>query len=150
MKPLAKITENIVEKSISRLGAIQTHIFLNWQDIAGQYADVTFPEKIRLSKNKNSEGLIIIKVQNGFGPEIQQAIPFLLNQINARYGFKAISKIKITQTNLGYIQPKKEFSSKDNIVENTEDLISNILPEGEIKLAMQKFELSRNKKNNLD
>ena len=150
MKPLAKITENIVEKSISRLGAIQTHIFLNWQDIAGQYADVTFPEKIRLSKNKNSEGLIIIKVQNGFGPEIQQAIPFLLNQINARYGFKAISKIKITQTNLGYIQPKKEFSSKDKIVENTEDLISNILPEGEIKLAMQKFELSRNKKNNLE
>jgi len=150
MKPLAKITENIVEKSISRLGAVQTHIFLNWQDIAGQYADVTFPEKIRLSKNKNSEGLIIIKVQNGFGPEIQQAIPFLLNQINARYGFKAISKINITQTNLGYIQPKKEFSSKDKIVENTENLISNILPEGEIKLAMQKFELSRNKKNNLD
>ena len=149
MKPLAKITENIVEKSISRLGAIQTHIFLNWQDIAGQYANLTFPEKIRLSKNKNSEGLIIIKVQNGFGPEIQLAIPFLLNQINARYGFKAISKIKIIQTNLGYKQPYKEFSSKDKIVENTENLISNILPDGEIKLAMQKLELSR-KKNRLD
>lgn len=149
MKPLAKITENIVEKSISRLGAIQTHIFLNWQDIAGQYADLTFPEKIRLSKNKNSEGLIIIKVQNGFGPEIQLAIPFLLNQINARYGFKAISKIKIIQTNLGYKQPEKEFSSKDKIEENTENLISNILPDGEIKLAMQKLELSR-KKNKLD
>ena len=145
MKPLAKITENIVEKSISRLGAIQTHIFLNWQDIAGQYADLTFPEKIRLSKNKNSEGLIIIKVQNGFGPEIQLAMPFLLNQINARYGFKAISKIKIIQTNLGYKQPDKEFSSKDKIEENTENLISNILPDGEIKLAMQKLELSRKK-----
>ena len=149
MKPLAKITENIVEKSISRLGAIQTHIFLNWQDIAGQYANLTFPEKIRLSKNKNSEGLIIIKVQNGFGPEIQLAIPFLLNQINARYGFKAISKIKIIQTNLGYKQPDKEFSSKDKIEENTENLISNVLPDGEIKLAMQKLELSR-KKNKLD
>ena len=149
MKPLAKITENIVEKSISRLGAIQTHIFLNWQDIAGQYANLTFPEKIRLSKNKNSEGLIIIKVQNGFGPEIQLAIPFLLNQINARYGFKAISKIKIIQTNLGYKQPEREFSSKDEIEENTENLISNILPDGEIKLAMQKLELSR-KKNKLD
>ena len=149
MKSLAKITENIVEKSISRLGAIQTHIFLNWQDIAGQYANLTFPEKIRLSKNKNSEGLIIIKVQNGFGPVIQLAIPFLLNQINARYGFKAISKIKIIQTNLGYKQPDKEFSSKDKIEENTENLISNILPDGEIKLAMQKLELSR-KKNKLD
>ena len=148
MKPLAKITENIVEKSISRLGAIQTHIFLNWQDIAGQYADVTFPEKIRLGKNKNHEGLVIIKVQNGFGPEIQQAIPFLLSQINARYGFKAISKIKIIQTNLQYKRPNREFTSKNKIFENTENLISNILPEGEIKLAMQRFELSR-KKNNL-
>ena len=40
MKPLVKITENIVDKSVSRLGAIQTHIFLNWKNIAGQYADV--------------------------------------------------------------------------------------------------------------
>ena len=143
MKPLSKITETIVEKSISRLGAIQTHIFLNWQDIAGQYSNVTFPKKIRLSKNTNSEGLIVIKVQNGFGPEIQQAIPFLLNQINAKYGFKAISKIKIIQTNLGYIKPKIQFDLKDNIIKNTENLISNILPEGEIKLAMQKLEISR-------
>ena len=149
MKSLAKITESIVEKSVSRLGAIQTHIFLNWHNIAGQYADITFPEKIRLSKNKKSDGLIIIKVENGFGPEVQQAIPFLLNQINARYGFKAISKIRITQTNLGYEKPNKDYSYKDKIVENTENLISNILPDGEIKLAMQKFELSRNKKNDL-
>ena len=63
MKPLAKITENIVEKSISRLGAIQTHIFLNWQDIAGQYANLTFPEKIRLSKNKNTERLIKLGIK---------------------------------------------------------------------------------------
>ena len=82
MKPLSKITENIVEKSISRLGAIQTHIFLNWKDIAGQYANVTFPAKIKLSKNKNFEGVISIKVQSGFGPEIQHAIPFLLNQVS--------------------------------------------------------------------
>ena len=62
MKSLSKITENIVEKNISRLGAIQTHIFLNWNDIAGQYSNITFPEKIKLSKIKNSDGIIVIKV----------------------------------------------------------------------------------------
>ena len=103
MKPLVKITENIVEKVLVGLGAIQTHIFLNWKNIAGQYADVTFPDKIKFDKKKNSDGQIIIKVQNGFGPEIQHAIPFLLNQINSRFGYKAIMKIKIIQTDLGYI-----------------------------------------------
>ena len=149
MKPLVKITENIVDKSVSRLGAIQTHIFLNWKNIAGQYADVTFPDKIKFDKNKNSDGQIIIKVQNGFGPEIQHAIPFLLNQINSRFGFKAIMKVKIVQTDLGYIHInddndqmlKKTLIDKNNFVSNT-------LPDGELKLAMQKFEMSWKLKNN--
>ena len=149
MKSLSKITENIVEKNISRLGAIQTHIFLNWHDIAGQYSNITFPEKIKLSKVKNSDGIIIIKVQNGYWPEIQHAIPFLLNQINARYGFKAITKVKIIQTDIGYNQTIQQDFSKNDVIDNTENLISNILPDGEIKLAMQKFEISRNKRKGL-
>ena len=148
MKPLVKITENIVEKSISRLGTIQTHIFLNWKNIAGQYADVTFPDKIKFDKKKNSEGQIIIKVQNGFGPEIQHAIPFLINQINSRFGYKAIMKIKIVQTDLGYIHTSDD---NDVMLKNTlideNNLISSKLPDGELKLAMQKFEISRKLKN---
>ena len=148
MKPLVKITENIVEKSVSRLGAIQTHIFLNWNNIAGQYADVTFPDKIKFDKKKKSEGQMIIKVQNGFGPEIQHAIPFLLNQINSRFGYKAIIKIKIVQTDLGYIHINND---NDLMLNNTlidkDNLISSNLPDGELKLAMQKFEISRKLKN---
>ena len=144
MKPLFKFTEKIVEKNISRLGAIQSQIFLNWKDIAGQYSEVTLPKKIILNKNKKPEGSIIIKVQNGFGPEIQLAIPFLLNQINSRFGYKAIMKIKIVQIDLGYVHVNNDH---DVILENTlfdkDNLISSNLPDGELKLAMQEFEISR-------
>ena len=95
MKSLLKITENIVEKDLSRLGSIQNHIFFNWAHIAGQYADITIPHKIKYGRKKNIDGQITIKVQNGFGLEVQYAIPLLLDQINTRFGFKAISKIKI-------------------------------------------------------
>ena len=148
MKPLVKITENIVEKSISRLGTIQTHIFLNWKDIVGQYGEVTLPDKIKFDKKKNSEGYIIIKVQNGFGPEIQHAIPFILNQINSRFGYKAIIKIKIVQTELGYVHVSDDddIMLKDTLI-NKDNLISSKLPDGELKLAMQEFEISRKLKN---
>ena len=148
MKLLVKITENIVEKKISRLGVIQTHIFLNWKNIAGQYADVTFPDRIKFDKKKNKEGQIIIKVQNGFGPEIQHAIPFLLNQINARFGYKAIMKIKIIQTDLGYIHVSDNNDLVlENILTDKHNLISSILPDGKLKLAMQEFEISRKREN---
>ena len=145
MKSLVKITENIVEKKLSRLGAVQTHILLNWNYIAEQYANITIPDKIKFNRNKNTEGQITIKVQNGFGPEIQHAIPFLLNQINSRFGYKAITKIKIIQSELGYIKKIEKNVFQQKFFTNDQDLISNILPDGELKLAMQRFEISRKK-----
>ena len=144
MKSLLKITENIVEKNLSRLGSIQNHIFFNWAHIAGQYADITIPHKIKFGKKKNIDGQITIKVQNGFGLEVQYAIPLLLDQINARFGFKAISKIKIIQADIqNNFEIKKE---PKRTLENTlENLESNILPDSELKLAMQEFEISRKK-----
>ena len=145
MKSLLKITENIVEKNLNRLGSIQNHIFFNWAHIAGQYADITIPHKIKFGRKKNIDGQITIKVQNGFGLEVQYAVPLLLDQINARFGFKAISKIKIIQAD---IQKNLEFKKKPfqrNLENTLENLESNLLPDSELKLAMQEFEISRKK-----
>ena len=145
MKSLLKITENIVEKNLSRLGSIQNHIFFNWAHIAGQYADKTIPYKIKFGRKKNIDGQITIKVQNGFGPEVQYAIPLLLDQINARFGFKAISKIKIIQTDLQNNLEIEKESIQHSFKNTLENLESNILPDSELKLAMQEFEISRKK-----
>ena len=145
MKSLLKITENIVEKNLSRLGSIQNHIFFNWAHIAGQYADITIPHKIKFGRKKNISGQITIKVQNGFGLEVQYAIPLLLDQINARFGFKAISKIKIIQADIQNNFEIKKEPIKLTLENTLENLESNILPDSELKLAMQEFEISRKK-----
>ena len=145
MKSLLKITENIVEKDLSRLGSIQNHIFFNWAHIAGQYADITIPHKIKFGRKKNIDGQITIKVQNGFGLEVQYAIPLLLDQINARFGFKAISKIKIIQADIQNNFEMKKEPIKHTLENTLENLESNILPDSELKLAMQEFEISRKK-----
>ena len=145
MKSLLKITENIVEKNLSRLGSIQNHIFFNWAHIAGQYADITIPHKIKYGRKKNIDGQITIKVQNGFGLEVQYAIPLLLDQINARFGFKAISKIKIIQADIQNNFEIKKEPIKRTLKNTLENLESNILPDSELKLAMQEFEISRKK-----
>ena len=145
MKSLLKITDNIVEKNLSRLGSIQNHIFFNWAHIAGQYADITIPHKIKFGRKKNIDGQITIKVQNGFGLEVQYAIPLLLDQINARFGFKAISKIKIIQTDLQNNFEIKKETIKHTVEHDLENLESNVLQDNELKLAMQEFEISRKK-----
>ena len=145
MKSLLKITENNVEKNLSKLGSIQNHIFFNWAHIAGQYADITIPHKIKFGRKKNIDGQITIKVQNGFGLEVQYAIPRLLDQINARFGFKAISKIKIIQADIQKNFEIKKEPIELNVENTLENLESNILPDSDLKLAMQEFEISRKK-----
>ena len=145
MKSLLKITENIVEKNLSKLGSIQNHIFFNWVHIAGQYADITIPDKIKFGRKKNIDGQMTIKVQNGFGLEVQYGIPLLLDQINARFGFKAISRIKIIQADIQNNLEIKLKPIKRTLKNNIENLESNILPDSELKLAMQEFEISRKK-----
>ena len=145
MKSLLKITENIVEKNLSRFSSIQNHIFFNWSHIAGQYSDITIPCKIKFGRKKNIDGQITIKVQNGFGLEIQHAIPFLLDQINARFGFKAISKIKIIQTEIQNNFEIKKEPIKRALENSLENLESNILSNSDLKSAMQEFEISRKK-----
>ena len=108
MKSLLKITENIVEKNLSRLGSIQNHIFFNWAHIAGQYADITIPHKIKFGRKKNIDGQITIKVQNGFGLEVQYAIPFLLDE---KYVFKQ-KKFLTSYWCFFLIFKKKFFKSK--------------------------------------
>ena len=145
MKSLLRITENIIEKNLSRFGSIQNHIFFNWAHIAGQYSDITIPYKLKFDRKKNIDGQIIIKVQNGFGLEVQHAIPFLLDQINARFGFKAISKIKIIQTDLQNNLEIKKEPIQHTFKNTLENLESDILQDSELKLAMQEFEISRKK-----
>ena len=40
----------------------------------------------------------------------------------------------------------KDKVKKKEVFTNNPDLISNVLPDGELKLAMQRFEISRKKK----
>ena len=85
---------------------------------------------------------MVLKVQSAYGPEVQMAIPFLLNQINSRFGYKAISTIKIKQTDIGFLN-KERTSDKDMNKEIDEVLISDQLEDEELKIAMRKLELSR-------
>ena len=84
-----------------------------------------------------------IKVQSSFALEVQHAIPFLLDQINARFGFKAISKIKIIQTEIQNNYEIKKISIKKYFENNLENLEDNKIPDSELKSAMQEFEISR-------
>ena len=59
--------------------------------------------------------------------------------------FKEISKIKIIQADIQINFEIKKEPIKRTLENTLENLESNILPDSELKLAMQEFEISRKK-----
>jgi hypothetical protein len=53
-------------------------------------------------------------------------------------------KIKIVQIDLGYVHVNNDYDViSENTIIDKDNLISSNLPDGELKLAMQEFEISR-------
>ncbi len=73
---------------------------MNWNEIAKNYSKISFPNKVKFENKQTKNGILILNVQQGFGPELQMIMPKLLNKINDFLGYKAISKIKIKQVDL--------------------------------------------------
>ena len=99
MKMLSNLTDNLVERCLSKNNHIEAKLLMNWFKIASENSHNTFPKKVLFEKNLRNNGTLILNVQRGFGLEIEMKIPWLLNNINNFLGYKAISKIIIKQVN---------------------------------------------------
>ena len=97
MKTLTDLTYPIIENCLSKNNKIEAKILINWDKIANEFAQITFPKKIIFFNNQPNNGKLLLNVQQGFGPEIQMKIPMFLDKINNFLGYKAISEIKIKQ-----------------------------------------------------
>ncbi len=100
MKILSSLTNNLVEHCLSKNNHIEAKILMNWNKIATENSEITFPRQVKFKNNNRNNGTLILNVQRGFSLLIQMKIPELLNRINNFIGYKAINEIKIKQVDL--------------------------------------------------
>lgn len=94
-KMIAPLTKNIFGKK----GFVEVDILSNWDKVAGQeLADYSFPLKIDFKRGLKNNGILYLQVPSGaFALEIKHRERFILEKINAYFGYNAVSSIKIVQ-----------------------------------------------------
>lgn len=94
-KMIAPLTKNLFGKK----GFVEVDILSNWDKIAGQeLADYSFPLKIDFKRGEKNNGILHLQVPSGaFALEIQHRERFILEKINAYFGYNAVSSIRIIQ-----------------------------------------------------
>lgn len=126
----------LASKLLGKSGLIEMKILTSWTSIVGEeLAQYTLPQKIDFKKDARDNGTLYLLTQSGsFALEIGHRTPVILEKINTFFGYNAVSKIKIIQsdsfvletdnTKFADIENKKLVSTeeKNYICELTEDI----------------------------
>ena len=142
MKDINYLVRDIVKPITKNYSPVLLILTRNWENIIGEkYADFCEVEKVSFQKNKKNDGTIYIKAFNNvISFYIENNKEFILEKINAIFGYSLISKIFIKQTPKiikQYQQNTKKISDNDKqfLISITQNLEENELKDSLNKLG---------------
>lgn len=97
-KSLADIAQSINNRAFRRFGFARSDVLLHWPEIVGSVlARASLPERLVMPKSNEQEngraGVLHIRVEGSFAPEMQHLEPLVIDRINSYYGFRAVERL---------------------------------------------------------
>lgn len=108
---LGNTITKLTRTTYGKRGFADGEILHRWSTIVGDLlAKASHPEKISYPTGKNGDGTLYLRVGNpGLALDIQHMEPIILDRINAHFGYRAISRLKMIQAPLPEIKEKTDF-----------------------------------------
>lgn len=99
-----------IRRATEKRGFVETKLLTHWEEFVGTaVAKIAQPVKVNYTHQGIGATLTILST-GANAPILQMQIPAIIEQVNACYGYSAISKIKITQTApTGFGESQKAF-----------------------------------------
>ena len=135
---LTAISKNIMplaQKILGRKGTLSFEILLHWEEIVGEeLAMYSFPDKVEFRNNQRNNGVLHLSVPAGaFALEIKHREKFILEKVNAFFGYAAVSSLKILQnTDMGLYEKtekKKSFVPQVVVSPQEKEMIKDMVCE---------------------
>lgn len=92
-----------VEQIAGKQGFAEADVLLHWREIAGEaLAAVCEPVRVVYGKQRTLGATLVVQTTSARAPEVEMKAPLIVERVNQHYGYRAIRKLRITQsTGLG-------------------------------------------------
>lgn len=100
-------------------GLTMSRLITDWARLAGEAQDWSEPHALKFPPKKKVDGCLTVNVASGRGPEMQMMSDAIISRINQLFGYRAVSRITITQAAM-YVQ-KGRKEKKNSRHANTAD-----------------------------
>lgn len=97
-KGLATVLPRAARRLFKRRGFAQTDVLTRWPAIVGQtLAGHCQPERISWPPGKSADAVLRLRVAPAWAPEVQHLAPIILERVNAYFGYRAVTELRLTQ-----------------------------------------------------
>jgi hypothetical protein len=121
-QPLADFVPKILDPAVARLGFGQSALLLDWEEIVGErIAAISEPVRLqwppggvkRDPLEPRPPAAMVLRVEVGFGLEIQHLAAVLIDRVNAHLGWRCVGSIKIRQEKIERSPPLPQQVPED-------------------------------------
>jgi hypothetical protein len=117
-------TRPVLDKVAGRHGFAQADVLLRWAEIVGEaLAPTCRPVRVSYRGGRDGDGgghrglgaTLVVQTSGARAPEVEHLAPRIVERVNQFYGYRAVARIRITQTGaaLGFAEAQASFAGAD-------------------------------------
>jgi hypothetical protein len=116
-RPLADYVLRELDPIVAKQGFGEASLLLQWREIVGaRIADICAPERLQwpTRARKPAPGkpqepaTLVLRVEPGFGLEIQHMAPAIIDRVNAHLGWRCVARATLRQQALAIPRPEQK------------------------------------------
>ena len=89
----------VLEAVAGRHGFAQADVLLRWTEIAGEaLAPTCRPIRVSYRGDRRLGATLVVQADSARAPEVEHLAPRIIERVNQFYGYRAVSRIRITQS----------------------------------------------------
>ncbi|HKO08155.1 MAG TPA: DUF721 domain-containing protein [Alphaproteobacteria bacterium] len=97
-RSLAQLLPKLTRAVMGKRGFAEAGLLTDWPAVVGQdIAAKALPERLDFPRGERSEGTLHLRVEGAWALAFQHLEPQLLERINAYFGYRAVSRLKLHQ-----------------------------------------------------
>lgn len=92
-------TRPVLDKVAGRHGFAQADVLLRWTEIVGEaLAPTCRPVRVSFRGERGIGATLVVRTDSARAPEVDHLAPRIIERVNQFYGYRAVSRIRVTQT----------------------------------------------------
>lgn len=110
----SKLVAGQIRGPIERRGFSEAKLLTHWAEIVGaDLAAMARPVRISHGRGTSLGGTLVVLTTGALAPVLEMQTPRLIERVNACYGYRAVARIRITQTApSGFAEGQTGFAAK--------------------------------------